>query len=343
MHYLSKALLIVYILILSHGCLQHPSGHGANPISSSGFLIKGISMVAPVQPINLEVMERLGKVNANSIALMPYAFCNPDNPVIQYNSSGHWWGESLEGVIGCIQLAHQQNLKVMMKPHLWIAHGMYTGEFTLASEDQWKEWENSYSQYIFQLAAIADSMKVELFCIGTELGASVLQRPQFWKRMIDSLKTRYHGKLTYAANWDDYRKVPFWDKLDYIGIDGYFPLNENATPSESELIENWKKYVTSLKDFSSAKSRPVLFTEYGYRNVDYNCKEPWKENDGAQNDEAQVNAFEAFYQSFAGQPWFSGGFVWKWYPDSGHHGRNKIDFTPQEKPALKVITNWYRN
>ncbi len=87
----------------------------------------------------------------------------------------------------------------------------------------------------------------------------------------------------------------------------------------------------------------ILFTEYGYRNVDYNTAEPWKENEGEQNDEAQVNAYEAFYQSFAGKKWFAGGYVWKWYVDDGHHRKREVDFTPQDTPAEKVIENWYRN
>jgi hypothetical protein len=31
-----------------------------------------------------------------------------------------------------------------------------------------------------------------------------------------------------------------------------------------------------------------------------------------------------------------GGFAWKWYADD-YHKREKIDYTPQEKPALETI------
>ena len=98
-----------------------------------------------------------------------------------------------------------------------------------------------------------------------------------------------------------------------------------------------------IQKVSEENKRPVLFTEYGYRNVDYNTAEPWKENEGNQNNKAQVNAYEAFYQSFAGKKWFAGGFVWKWYADVERHRLSNIEFTPQDKPAEKVIENWYRN
>ncbi|MEO7563108.1 MAG: hypothetical protein ABIT07_10970, partial [Ferruginibacter sp.] len=238
---------------------------------------------------------------------------------------------------------HEKKMAVLLKPHLWIAHGMYTGAFTLHSDKDWQLWEGSYSAYILHFATIADSLKVEMFCIGTELGAAIKERPAFWISLIDSVKQIYHGKLTYAANWDDYKNFPLWEKLDYIGVDAYFPLSDEVTPTITSLTKAWKKYINALEKIAEEKNKPVLFTEYGYRNVDYNCAEPWKETEGKQNDEAQANAYEAFYQSFKGKKWFAGGFAWKWYADEKHQRNSKIDFTPQGKQAQKVLKNWYRS
>jgi hypothetical protein len=300
-------------------------------------------MVAPVKPIDETALSPIINVHANSIALMPYAFLNLENPVVKYKSKGGWWGESDDGVVACIQLAHQKNISVLLKPHLWIEHGTYTGAFTLQKEKDWQLWESSYLNYLLHFADIAESMKAEIFCIGTELGATVKQRPQFWSLLIDTLKKTYHGKLTYAANWDDYKNFPFWKKLDYIGVDAYFPLASDKTPSANSLHKGWKRHSNDLENFSTKWDRPILFTEYGYRNVDYACAKPWKENKGGQNDKAQANALEAFYQIFAGKRWFIGGYLWKWYVDSPNHSREKIDFTPQSKPAENVIQKWYSN
>lgn len=333
--------VITIFFINANGCFQAETTTADKTNRSSGFAIKGISMVAPVKPIDEKALQSIIDVNAGSIALMPYAFCNPENPVIRYNHKGQWWGENDDGVISCIQMAHKKKLSVMLKPHLWIAHGMYTGAFVLQGENKWKLWEHSYLDYMLHFAKIADSMKAEIFCIGTELGASIKARPQFWNSFIDTLKKTYHGKLTYAANWDDYKNFPFWQKLDYIGVDAYFPLSDNKTPSIIALNKGWKKYVDELQKANIKHNLPVLFTEYGYRNVDYTGTEPWKENDGDQNNQGQANALEAFYESFAGKKWFAGGYVWKWYVDEWHQGRNKIDFAPQGKPAEKVIKKWY--
>ncbi len=88
-----------------------------------------------------------------------------------------------------------------------------------------------------------------------------------------SLKQTYHGKLTYAANWDDYKKFPFWEKLNYIGVDAYFPLSSDKIPSVNSLQKSWKKYIDEMEKISLKHNRPILFTEYGYRNVDYTGEE----------------------------------------------------------------------
>lgn len=337
---IARLLLFICFFISANGCINNVT-ENYDDSAQPGFVIKGLSMVAPVKPIDKTAMQPIIDVNAGSISIMPYAFCNQDNPVVKFKSKGGWWGESDEGVITCIKLAHEKNLTVMLKPHLWVSHGTFTGDFRLHTERDWQLWENSYREYTLNFANIDDSLKAEIFCIGTELGATIKHRPQFWDSLINRLKQTYHGKLTYAANWDEYKKVPFWEKLDYIGIDAYFPLSSDKTPSIELMQEEWKEYVSKLEEFSLKHNRKILFTEYGYRNVDYTGDEPWKENKGNQNDKAQTNAFEAFYRSFTGKKWFMGGYVWKWYADSLSRPGEPIDFTPQNKPAEKVVAKWY--
>ena len=233
--FIPKLIILTCFFISPIACFNIDKKANVDKEYLSGFKIKGISMVAPVNVIDATVLEPIINIKAKSIAIMPYAFCTTENPVIQFNYNKQWWGESDAGVIGSIQLAHSKNLSVMLKPHLWIAHGMYTGDFILPSEKEWKLWQDSYLDYIVHFANIADSLKAELFCIGVELGKTIKQRPQFWSWLIDSVRQVYHGKLTYASNWDDYKNFPFWEKMDYIGVDAYFPLVKHETPSVNSI------------------------------------------------------------------------------------------------------------
>ena len=58
---------------------------------------------------------------------------------------------------------------------------------------------------------------MDLFAVGTELKAFAKKRPEFWKQLIQKVRTVYSGPLTYAANWDEYHEISFWQDLDYIG------------------------------------------------------------------------------------------------------------------------------
>ena len=305
------------------------------------FEIKGISIEAPPRPVGAPAMAQIAAVSANWISLMPYAFCKKNDPTVYFSSSHQWWGETKEGIAGCIKLAREQHLKVMMKPHLWLADGEYTGHLKMADDETWTKWEASYRDYILYFAKLADSLQVEMFCLGTELGYSVKKRPQFWNALIDTVKIIYKGKLTYAANWDDYTQFGCWQKLDYIGVDAYFPLTGAATPSVDKIESAWGKYINQLHKFSEAKSVPVLFTEYGWRSADKCAGEPWLENIQTVNDAAQANAYAGFYKSFTNKKWFKGGFVWKWYAGDFNNRHGKADFTPQAKPALKIIQSFY--
>ena len=42
------------------------------------------------------------------------------------------------------------------------------------------------------------------------------------------------------------------------------------------------------------------------------------------------------------KPWFAGVYWWKWYPTHGRAGGpGHGGFTPQNKPAQQVMTDWY--
>jgi hypothetical protein len=83
----------------------------------------------------------------------------------------------------------------------------------------------------------------------------------------------------------------------------------------------------------------VIFTEYGFRNVDYTGKEPWEDNSNSTfNSQGQVNAYQATFCRFWGESWFDGGFLWKWYPDHPNAGGETNNrFTPQNKPVESII------
>lgn len=336
-------ILATFLLIVASGF----SFYHSSMVDATSFKMKleykGMNLVAPIKELKNTTFDELKAHHINSISLIPYAFVDVENASVHYNNKRQWWGERTEGIIASNQLAHEYKMMVMLKPHLWVNHNFYTGNLGFATDAEWKKWEADYEKYILDFAQLAQQEKIELFCFGTELGNSVAKRPEYWSQLIQKIKKIYTGKLTYAANWDDFDKVPFWNELDYIGIDAYFPLSDATTPAVADLNEAWQQHILKMEKLQAKTNKKILFTEFGYRNSDQAAKEPWKENQSGINNLAQANAYESLFQTLTQKKWFAGGFAWKWYADAYHkEPNNSIDYTPQEKPALKTIKKWYQ-
>lgn len=291
-------------------------------------------------------LEEVKQVYANHAAVMPFGFIRDVNsPEIIFNTDRQWFGETKKGAMQYIGLLHQNGIKTMVKPQIWIWRGEFTGTLHMNSEAHWQELEASYEKFIMTYAEMAQETGTEIFCIGTELEKFVTNRPEYWHKLIAKIRTVYKGKLTYAANWDEYPRVPFWKDLDYIGIDAYFPLSDEKTPSVKQLREGWQRWKPDMAALAEKTGRPVLFTEFGYRSMDYTAKKPWlvDRNQENVNLKAQVNAKQALFDEFWGEDWFAGGYVWKWFIDHDKAGgENDNRFTPQNKPAQEVIKKVYK-
>ena len=305
-------------------------------------IFKGVSFVNPPNPVGPESYDPILDVNANWTSLIPFGFISSNSSNVQFDVSWQWWGEKTEGMTDLINFAHSKDMKIMVKPQVWIP-GQFTGTFNLTNESEWQELEDTYFDYIMHFAHLAEQLDCEAFCIGTEWKNFVVTRPALWGMLIDSVRANYSGYLTYAGNWDSYELFPHWQKLDFIGIDAYFPLDPSLTPTVDQCVAGWAPHYNAIKDFQATIGIPVIFTEYGYRSIDYCANEPWDSGtSGPVNEEGQANAYRGLYQTFWEEDWFQGGFLWKWFPlHSSAGGANDDRFTPQNKLAEEVVRERY--
>ena len=107
---------------------------------------------------------------------------------------------------------------------------------------------------------------IEALAIGTELHRTTVERDADWRRLIAKIRTIYSGDLTYAANWwREYEEIRFWDVLDFIGIQAYFPLTDSESPTLEQLTEGWAQHLAPIEAIQKRFGKPVLFTEIGYK------------------------------------------------------------------------------
>lgn len=326
-------LLIVLISLILQSCVVQKEK------------INGVSFVASREPITNKHVDPVVHVQANYAAIMPFGFIRDlKQPQIQFNSDRQWFGETSEGAKQYIEGLRKEHIKIMLKPQLWVSRGVFTGNIKMENEADWKILETEYATFILEYAELARELNVPIFCIGTELEKFIDHRPEFWFDLIDRIKHIYSGKLTYAANWDEFNRTPFWGQLDYIGIDAYFPVSDKKTPTVEACLKGWQAYKSDVKQLSETQNKPILFTEFGYRSVDYSGKAPWVSDRSMTqvNLEAQTNTMEALFETFWSEDWFAGGFVWKWFHN--HEKRGGIHdsrFTPQNKPVEVVIKDYF--
>lgn len=307
--------------------------------------INGVSFVASKNHVTHDVVKPVIEIHANWVALMPFGFVsNLNDSNLRYNTKWQWWGEKIAGVREASKVFEMQKIKRMLKPQIWVHGGFFTGEIKMNSDAEWSLFEKKYEEFILEHAKLADEENFEMFCVGTELNSFVVERQEFWKELIHKIRKVYQGKLTYAANWDSYKNPGFWEQLDFIGIDAYFPLSTHKNPTVNDLNKSWIPIKNELQNFSKQKNIPIVFTEFGYRSIDYTTREPWdSNNNGNFNSVAQKNALESIFSTFWNEEWFQGGFLWKWFDahkTSG--GKDHKGYTVQNKLTEQWIAQQFK-
>jgi hypothetical protein len=308
---------------------------------------KGAHVFGHLDSINLQPFV---KNNYNWITLVPFSGQNDvDSPSLVYHRRNRLESTHRDSVWRAqIVVAHAMGFKVFLKPHIWIhspKEGKWRSDIYPTSEVNWESWKKEYRDFILLYAKIAEESGVELFCIGTELSRLSVEKPEFWKSLIKDVRNIYSGKLTYAANWmNEFEQIQFWDDLDYIGIQAYFPLTKHTRPSVEQISEGWKKYLPSMELIHEKFHKKILFTEMGYKSTADSAIKPWQWIENYENHkdlvsyETQANCYKAFFNEVWDKEWFEGVHIWQLRSDYvAATPRSDLDFTPQGKPAEVVI------
>lgn len=315
---------------------------------------RGLSWVAGRTEVTARDFEPLVDLGVNWIVQTPFGWQQGlDSPEVRSaTGDGIWWGESDAGLERTARLARERGIHTLLKPHLWVRGaetGVWRGDIAMRSDEDWRRWFTSYERFILHYAELAERVGIEALAVGTELHTAVVERPADWRRLIARARGVYSGRLTYSANWyREFSEVSFWDDLDWIGIQAYFPLAAGERPTVEELIEGWRPHLAQIEELHDRVGKPVVFTEIGYRSTADAAIEPWRwprRGRGGQVEavdlEVQSRCYEAFFRAVWPRPWLAGAYFWKWYP-SGGPGAGDPDFTPQGKPALEVLRRAFR-
>ena len=277
-------------------------------------------------------LKEIKAIGANWVAIHPYGRVGADGSVqTRYDPTA----SPPPYVTRPIREAKATGLKILIKPHLayWGSPFSWRGEIAFETEAEWERFWSDYESFIVELASW--SRNADAFVIGTELRGTLTQEER-WRHLIGRLREVTDAPLTYAANWDDFRDVTFWDALDVIGIQAYFPLTDGTDLSEAAMRRGWERWMGELAAFSLREGKPLVFTELGYNQAYHAPVRPWDyrtDDDGAKT--TQELCMRVALESIEKEPAVLGVFLWKWFLPPRRVGRNFQLATPGVERVIR--------
>ena len=279
-------------------------------------------------------MRRIKELGANWVTIHPYASIRSDGsvrfrPVDPANPPEH--------IVRPIREAHALGLKILIKPHLayWGSPFDWRGEIAFDSEAEWRRFFDDYRRWIVALASV--TREADGFAVGTELDAT-LGRESEWRAVIAAVREVTPSPLTYAANWSEYERVPFWGALDAIGIQAYFPLTGEDDLTEEAIGRGWAGWMERLREFSIRQERHIVFTELGYNDSRFAPVRPWDPRPrGEGQNEIQAACMRTALNAVRDEPRVIGAFLWKWFPEPHPVGRDFQLATPGMSEIIRQV------
>jgi len=290
-----------------------------------------------------ESLEKLASLGNNAVAVVPYSFMrNPKQPshlLIDHRDGG----ENDESVLFSHFEAQQLGMHTMLKPQIWI-RGSWPGDVEMSSEQDWNRFFDNYYSWLRHYALLAEINEFDSLCLGVEFAKATLSKEEEWRQLIQQVRGIYSGPITYAANWgDEFEQLQFWDTLDFIGINCYYPLSAKTQPSKRELKKAWQGIISKIEKVQRRYNKPIVFTEIGFRSVESTWKNPHEEAKGrAFNEENQALAYQVVLEGIQDKDWCKGVLWWKWPSYLDYKGAQNTGFAPTNKKAEAVVERWFK-
>jgi len=281
-----------------------------------------------------EQLAALRVQGVDTVTLVPYAETRaPRETAIEVAADSRD-----DRLIRTLQAARRVGLRRILKPHLSIGDG-FVGNISFEDSGKFRAWFENYRRWMLHYARIAELFDAEGMVVGTEL-AGVTRYEQDWRTLIGDVRRIYSGPLTYAAHWGkDFETLAFWDALDYLGVNMYYPLGAigEEPRADSPAIQS---LVAKFSAMAARTGKQVVFTEVGFPNTSSAAAEPYRKTGGLMDLELQARCVRTVFEAFYGRPWFGGMNWWEW-PTTGQAGSFYETYILSGNPAADVMAEWY--
>ncbi len=330
--------IAVMCLLCLVGCQHLPTQPGdVSPTAIRGITLVDWSPAGYGKATADSALSAIAAVGASHVAILVTAYQSDHSASQIHNDSART--PTLESVRKALARAGSLGLKVVVKPHVDLDDGTWRGHINPSDP---AAWFASYKQFLGPFASLAESVGAIQFVIGTEL-AGTIKHADLWNETIRFVRSRFSGEIVYAASWDEAGKVSFWQSVDLVGVDFYFPVTVRTDAGRFEILSGWQPWLERLPLLYKQPGRKMVLTEIGYASIDGAGMRPYAYGGNRAIDlNEQADLYWAALQATSDQDWIAGMYWWNWSAD-GAGGPQNSDYTPAGKPAqLELSRSWRR-
>ena len=295
-----------------------------------------------VVPLYLQSVDAIAEIGANTLLLVTPMFQEKaDSSEIRIDPRRCPTREQLAAIL---DRARGHGLQTVLLPIVLIeSPGEKDWRGTLRPDDL-EAWWASYERFIDYYLNIAVAAEVDVFSVGSELNSTENQLDR-WRQIIDRVRRRFDGRVTYTANWDRYQAVTFWSMVDFISVSSYFELSrDDPGASTSRLTAAWSAERNRLLRFARGERKRILIMELGYPSLPWAAAHPWDyvaRDDTETDHEAQARCYRAFFGAWSDTLVRPGtgalGFNCYYWDPYNRGGVKDTGYGIRGKPALGLI------
>ncbi len=293
-------------------------------------------------PLYLQSVDAIARLGANTLLLVTPMFQDKvDSSEIRFKPDRCPTREQLAAIL---QRARGHGLQTVLLPIVLIEFPGEKDWRGVLRPDDLEAWWASYDRFVDYYLDLAVANEVDVLSIGSELN-STEDQPQQWRRIIDRVRERFKGRVTYTANWDRYDKVTFWPMVDFISVSSYFELSRDDPDAPvSRLTVAWGAERSRLLRLARDEGKSILIMELGYPSLPWAAAHPWDyvaRDDTPPDHAAQARCYQAFFQAWTetllrpGSPAI--GFNCYYWDPYHRGGANDTGYGVRGKPALELI------
>ncbi|MBD0851820.1 glycoside hydrolase family 113 [Maribacter arenosus] len=289
-----------------------------------------------------ESIKKQIQMGSNALALVPYTFMRDSKKPEPFRFSDSANDENDESLVHSAYEAKILGMFTVLKPQVWVGGGSWPGDIEMSNESDWKLFFDQYYRWIRHYAFLAEIHDMDALSLGVEFTKATLGHGDAWREIIRKTRGLYNGKITYAANWGtEFENIDFWDELDFIGLNCYYPLSKKDDPTVEELKAKFDTVKTKIKTVYEEYKKPIVFTEIGFRSINMPWKNPHADGDDSFNEDHQKRCYEIIFEGIENQLWCQGILWWKFPSYLEYRGRENNAFTPNNKMAEETVRKWF--